>query len=84
MGLVSARFAQEFLIQFLDYRVFMALSQGHGCIFAVQCLGTFCTKVSEVAYICRLMRLTAAVYTAARTCHHFDEVVVCFAVLYAV
>lgn len=77
--LVAARLFEELLVNLLDYRAVVRLSERKIEVLLIQSLCTLRLQISEVAHACRLNRLTAAVYTAARTAHNLDELIISLA-----
>ena len=79
MCLLAAGLAQVGSIELLDGGVLMGLADRLSCIFIIEHLGAKRADIHGVAHTAWLLGLSAAVYTAARTSHDFDEVVVSFA-----
>ena len=66
--------AEELLVNLFDNGVVMRLSVRQVLVCIVQDLCTYGSQINGVAHACGLDRLTAAVYTAAGTCHYLDKV----------
>lgn len=84
MGLFTAGLAQILLIHLFYQRIVVALPQGHALVLVVEGLGPQSLQVGEIAHICRLGGLSAAVDAAAGTGHDLDKVVVLLSGLHRV
>ena len=79
MCLLAARLAKELIIQFLDLRNFVRFSDRCLLIQIIENGSSLCTYINGIAHITGNLRLSAAVYAAAGTCHDLDELLVCLA-----
>ena len=79
MSLFAVRRAEVFVVYLLDCRAFVRFAQIGRFIEVIKDLCAELTEVNVIAYHCGLIRLTAAVYASARTCHDLDEVYLDFA-----
>ena len=77
MRFVAARLAQVFLVDGLDGRVLVRLTNRH---FLICLIDSFPTGFDDVA-VAVVQRLTTAVDTSARTSHDFNSVEVALASL---
>ena len=74
MGLAASGHTQVFLVQLFDGWIVVGFADIGVAVFAVKDLGPFLTYIHPVGDIGFLKRLPAAVYTATRICHDFNEV----------
>src|SRR5690554_2748724 len=74
MGLFTARFSQEVLIEFLNGFVFMRHSHFMLCIDGIDSRGSLFQNLQ----VSMMIRLSASAYTATRTGHDFDGMVIAF------
>ena len=81
MCLVAARLSKILFIELLNSFVLVRLTNRHSCILIVESLRTKTTNVNKVTNAAAYLRLSTAVYTAARTCHDLNELIISFAVL---
>ena len=73
VSLVAAGLLKVLLVNLLDSRVFVRLTERHRLVEVVENLSSLSSDVNEVSDAHRNLRLTAAVYTAAGTSHDLDE-----------
>ena len=81
VGLVGIRLAEELLVQLLDLRVVVGLTDGLPLVFGVEGLGSLpAVGIEDVVFLVRQehaphIGLSAAVDAAARASHDLDEVI---------
>ena len=78
VSLLASGLSQIGGVELLDSRILMGLTDWVGCIYIIEHLCAQAADIRGIAYVSGLLGLSAAVYTAARTSHDLDEVVVLF------
>ncbi len=76
MGLLTAGFAQKLRIQFFHLRILMRFPDGFCRVVFIKRTGPDGPDIMEVSHVSPNMWLPAAVNTAARTAHYFDELII--------
>ena len=79
MSLMASRLAEELFIERHHFGAILRLAQIHSGVGTVKDTGTHGAQINAVAHGSKLIRLTAAVYTAAGTSHYLNELSVALA-----
>ena len=80
MCYMAQRFPHKVIVQCLNFRVVMRITQFIGCVFRI--VGVDTSLAYPVLRRNRSTRLTTAGNTSARTCHNFHEMKIAGTVFY--